>query len=210
MIPVVNAAKQENSGKSLRRKGKLPPPLYLALCNGSSFVEFAVSDTGIGMTAEQKAKLFDQPGRCLNRAALRRHRSRPWISRKLARMMGGDVTVTSEPGKGSVFTVGCLAASRTGRRRNDAAEFHRVHGSCELGAHPTHLRALRPQRLRDRALPQTCIAARSSAFWPSARRSKRPYSTGRSQALPERTGVSCDTTSPTPPDKQVRIRRRGT
>ena len=27
------------------------------------------------------------------------------ITRKLARMMGGDVTVTSEPGKGSVFMV---------------------------------------------------------------------------------------------------------
>jgi Histidine kinase-, DNA gyrase B-, and HSP90-like ATPase len=27
------------------------------------------------------------------------------LSRKLARLMGGDVTVTSEPGKGSVFTV---------------------------------------------------------------------------------------------------------
>ena len=27
------------------------------------------------------------------------------FARKLARMMGGDVTVTSEPGKGSVFTV---------------------------------------------------------------------------------------------------------
>ena len=27
------------------------------------------------------------------------------LSRKLARMMAGDVTVTSEPGKGSVFTV---------------------------------------------------------------------------------------------------------
>ena len=27
------------------------------------------------------------------------------LSRKLARMMGGDVTVTSEPGKGSVFAV---------------------------------------------------------------------------------------------------------
>jgi nitrogen-specific signal transduction histidine kinase len=27
------------------------------------------------------------------------------LSRKLARMMGGDVTVASQPGKGSVFTV---------------------------------------------------------------------------------------------------------
>jgi GAF domain-containing protein len=75
--------------------------------NGSNFVEFAVSDTGIGMTAEQQAKLFEEftqadastaqsfGGTGLGLA----------ISRKLARMMGGDVTVTSEPGKGSVFTV---------------------------------------------------------------------------------------------------------
>jgi signal transduction histidine kinase len=32
------------------------------------------------------------------------------ITRKLARMMGGDVTVTSEPDKGSVFTVRLPAA----------------------------------------------------------------------------------------------------
>jgi two-component system, NtrC family, sensor kinase len=75
--------------------------------NGSSFVEFAVFDTGIGMTAEQQAKLFVEftqadaataqnfGGTGLGLA----------ITRKLARMMGGDVTVTSEPGKGSVFTV---------------------------------------------------------------------------------------------------------
>ena len=73
--------------------------------NGSSIVEFAISDTGIGMTAEQQAKLFAEfaqadastaqnfGGTGLGLA----------ISRKLARMMGGDVTVTSEPGKGSVF-----------------------------------------------------------------------------------------------------------
>jgi GAF domain-containing protein len=75
--------------------------------NGSNFVEFAVSDTGIGMTAEQQAKLFEEftqadaataqnfGGTGLGLA----------ITRKLARMMGGDVTVASEPGKGSVFTV---------------------------------------------------------------------------------------------------------
>jgi len=34
------------------------------------------------------------------------------ITRKLARMMGGDVTVTSEPGKGSVFTVRLPGAKR--------------------------------------------------------------------------------------------------
>jgi len=75
--------------------------------NGSSFVEFAISDTGIGMTPEQQAKLFQEftqaeastaqnfGGTGLGLA----------ITRKLARMMGGDVTVASEPGKGSEFTV---------------------------------------------------------------------------------------------------------
>ena len=35
------------------------------------------------------------------------------LSRKLARMMGGDLTVTSEPGKGSVFTVRLPGSSDT-------------------------------------------------------------------------------------------------
>jgi adenylate cyclase len=83
--------------------------------NGSNFVEFAVSDTGIGMTAEQQAKLFEEftqadastaqnfGGTGLGLA----------ITRKLARMMGGDVTVASEPGKGSLFTVRLPAGANT-------------------------------------------------------------------------------------------------
>jgi light-regulated signal transduction histidine kinase (bacteriophytochrome) len=39
------------------------------------------------------------------------------ITRKLARMMGGDVTVMSEPGKGSVFTVRLPDGARTRDRR---------------------------------------------------------------------------------------------
>jgi GAF domain-containing protein len=77
--------------------------------NGSSFVEFAVSDTGIGMTAEQQAKLFEEFTQADASTAQRFGGTGLGlaITRKLARMMGGDVTVTSEPGKGSVFTV-CL------------------------------------------------------------------------------------------------------
>jgi GAF domain-containing protein len=75
--------------------------------NGSSFVEFAVSDTGIGMTAEQQAKLFEEFSQADAMTAQRFGGTGLGlaITRKLARMMGGNVTVTSEPGKGSVFTV---------------------------------------------------------------------------------------------------------
>src|SRR6266478_463548 len=75
--------------------------------NGSSFVEFAVSDTGIGMTAEQQAKLFEEFSQADATTAQRFGGTGLGlaITRKLALMMGGDVTVASEPGKGSVFTV---------------------------------------------------------------------------------------------------------
>ena len=75
--------------------------------NGGSFVEFAVSDTGIGMTPEQQAKLFEEFTQADATTAQRFGGTGLGlaIARKLARMMGGDVTVTSEPGKGSAFTV---------------------------------------------------------------------------------------------------------
>jgi signal transduction histidine kinase len=75
--------------------------------NGSTVVEFAVSDSGIGMTAEQQAKLFEEFSQADATTAQRFGGTGLGlaITRKLARMMGGDVTVESEPGKGSVFTV---------------------------------------------------------------------------------------------------------
>jgi signal transduction histidine kinase len=74
---------------------------------GRDWVELAVADTGIGLTAEQQAKLFQEFTQADSLTA-RRYGGTGLglaLSRKLARMMGGDVTVASEPGKGSVFTV---------------------------------------------------------------------------------------------------------
>jgi signal transduction histidine kinase/ligand-binding sensor domain-containing protein len=70
-------------------------------------VVFSVTDTGIGMTGEQISRLF----RAFEQADP--HVTRRFggtglglvITRRLARMMGGDVDVESRPGQGSTFTV---------------------------------------------------------------------------------------------------------
>jgi len=77
------------------------------VANGREWIKLAVSDTGIGMTPEQQAKLFGEFSQA-DAATAQKFGGTGLglaITRKLARMMGGDVTVTSEPGKGSVFTV---------------------------------------------------------------------------------------------------------
>ncbi len=77
------------------------------VANGRDWIELAVADTGIGMTPEQRAKLFEEFTQADASTAQRFGGTGLGlaITRKLARMMGGDVTVTSELGKGSVFTV---------------------------------------------------------------------------------------------------------
>jgi signal transduction histidine kinase len=75
--------------------------------NGRDYVAIAIADTGIGMTPEQLGKLFQEFSQAEASTAKKYGGTGLGlaITRKLARMMGGDVTVTSEPGKGSVFTV---------------------------------------------------------------------------------------------------------
>jgi signal transduction histidine kinase len=77
------------------------------VANGGNWIEFAVADTGIGMTPEQQAKLFAEFTQA--DATTAQHFGGTGlglaITRKLARLMGGDVTVASEPGKGSEFIV---------------------------------------------------------------------------------------------------------
>jgi len=68
---------------------------------------FRVSDTGQGMSAEQLDKLFDEYTRFnteANRTTVGSGLGMS-ITRHLVRMMGGEISVESEPGRGTTFTV---------------------------------------------------------------------------------------------------------
>jgi signal transduction histidine kinase/CheY-like chemotaxis protein/HPt (histidine-containing phosphotransfer) domain-containing protein len=75
--------------------------------DGGVEARLVVEDSGVGMTGEQLGRLF-QPFAQADSSTTRRFGGTGLglsIVRRLARMMGGDVTVASEPGRGSRFEV---------------------------------------------------------------------------------------------------------
>jgi signal transduction histidine kinase/DNA-binding response OmpR family regulator len=97
---VSNATKFTHDGKIKVLAERLP-------MDGSEWIVFRVSDTGIGLSPEQIVKLF-QPFTQADPSTTRKFGGTGLglaLTRRFCQMMSGDVTVHSEPGEGSVFTI---------------------------------------------------------------------------------------------------------
>jgi signal transduction histidine kinase/CheY-like chemotaxis protein len=96
-----NASKFTNNGKiTLEAAREISP-------TKGDWIVFRVSDTGIGMTPEQQDRVFE----AFSQADASTARDFGGtglgltITKTFCRMMGGDVTLTSEPGKGTTFII---------------------------------------------------------------------------------------------------------
>jgi signal transduction histidine kinase/DNA-binding response OmpR family regulator len=87
--------------------GRVGLEILLVRRQGEEWIEFSVSDTGIGLTPEQQRRLFQSFSQA-DPSTSRKYGGTGLglvISRRFAQMMGGDIQLQSDFGRGSTFTV---------------------------------------------------------------------------------------------------------
>ena len=96
-----------SNASKFTERGLIRLEAHAESAEGVDWVAFHVRDTGIGLTPEQLGRLF-QAFTQADASTSRKYGGTGLglvISRRFCQVMGGDVTVTSEPGKGSTFSV---------------------------------------------------------------------------------------------------------
>ncbi|HUC18680.1 MAG TPA: response regulator [Acetobacteraceae bacterium] len=112
-----------SNASKFTKKGTVTLSVARIVEGQNDVLTFRVADTGIGMSSEQMGKLF-QAFVQADSSTTRQFGGTGLglaITRHFARMLGGDVTVTSELGKGSIFTL-TLPARRATRSAAPAQE----------------------------------------------------------------------------------------
>jgi signal transduction histidine kinase len=101
---VLNLASNANK---FTEKGTITIAAHQAQENGRDWITIAVTDTGIGMTPQQMSKLFQEFSQASSATGSKYGGTGLGlaISKRFCQMMGGDITVESTPGRGSIFTI---------------------------------------------------------------------------------------------------------
>jgi signal transduction histidine kinase len=96
-----------SNANKFTEKGTVTIAAHQGQENNRDWITLAVTDTGIGMTAEQMGKLFQEFSQASSATASKYGGTGLGlaISRRFCQMMGGDITVESQPGRGSTFTI---------------------------------------------------------------------------------------------------------
>jgi two-component system, NtrC family, sensor kinase len=107
-----------NNALKFTEKGRVSVAVDRLRDGGGEWTEVHVSDTGIGIGREHLGKLF-QPFSQVDGSATRKYDGTGLglaISKKFCQMMGGDITVESELGRGSRFSIRVPAGRATASR----------------------------------------------------------------------------------------------
>ena len=133
-----NAIKFTASGRVELRVNRIKDPERLHVRDSDDVIAFAVTDTGIGIAAEKLPVIFEafqQADGTTNRKYGGTGLGLS-ISREIAGLLGGRIVATSEPGKGSTFTLYVPVVSPGHPANGPAPEEHALPVPEQLSAEP--------------------------------------------------------------------------